>query len=871
MPSSEKSIKVNVEVVVSQAKAAMADMAATTQKAADQLSKMGASAQTGMAGVTGATATAQGAVAGFFRSTTASIVAGIASYNLLSMAVRSTVGFVKDSINESLASGQAWAQVKVNVENAGLSFSKLSDQLKAYSLHAVQLGFDDEAAALSVSKLSIITGDYTQAVQLNNLAMDLARSKNITLEEASHAIALVTQGNVRALKDYGIELGATATVADVLNEAQQKLGGSAAAFADTTQGKMAILTEQWHNMEQEIGDKITPALRDLFNTIENNMPAIESVISGLAEFISLMVEIIGPIASFVNASLAPFRLLGTVIGNVMNVSQGLPAVWDDVASSGQQVSDVNKSIADTGSTIAKNFNDIGKASKSSISAASKDVNQLKSDITALGDEYAKVASKEHQFTFQNASDFTRLSNLLLDTKTKQSLWLAQVTQGFDALDSEIKSTASTIDNLKQKLTDADAAFSDFVKSTTSTGGDDFAKIVHDAEQALPDLQKQLADAMAAGTDTTTIQKQIDDKNSIIASSHQQQYQSNAEFLDELSFLRSQDGKNELDQAYALMQRKIEIKQKETAVAKAEIQKEIDLNQQKATALNTLQDIMTAKLKVAVDARTSEMQREIDGVGMVAAAMVKAKAASDGLNTSISNFKASPALASTGSSVASTFGTMSASTPSTLGNTVFSTPSTSSLFPGLGGPMPSSSGSLSLSTQNLAIAVNDLPKSLLSIITQSLAPGMSGPMVTALQQALIGAGYSIPAGATGYYGDQTTSAVAAWQRAVGISAGSSFGYFGPISLAHIQAEPRAEGGPVSSGRPYIVGERGPELFVPGMSGGIVPNGKGAPQAPSITMHFNFNGAVAGDAGIKAIITQAITELNRQATLRGFAGK
>jgi hypothetical protein len=34
--------------------------------------------------------------------------------------------------------------------------------------------------------------------------------------------------------------------------------------------------------------------------------------------------------------------------------------------------------------------------------------------------------------------------------------------------------------------------------------------------------------------------------------------------------------------------------------------------------------------------------------------------------------------------------------------------------------------------------------------------------------------------------------------------------------------RAAGGPVTGRTPYIVGERGPELFVPGMSGGIVPN-------------------------------------------------
>ena len=34
--------------------------------------------------------------------------------------------------------------------------------------------------------------------------------------------------------------------------------------------------------------------------------------------------------------------------------------------------------------------------------------------------------------------------------------------------------------------------------------------------------------------------------------------------------------------------------------------------------------------------------------------------------------------------------------------------------------------------------------------------------------------------------------------------------------------RAAGGPVKGGHPYIVGEKGPEIFVPGMSGGIVNN-------------------------------------------------
>jgi phage-related minor tail protein len=36
--------------------------------------------------------------------------------------------------------------------------------------------------------------------------------------------------------------------------------------------------------------------------------------------------------------------------------------------------------------------------------------------------------------------------------------------------------------------------------------------------------------------------------------------------------------------------------------------------------------------------------------------------------------------------------------------------------------------------------------------------------------------------------------------------------------------RAGGGPVGAGRSYIVGENGPELFTPGVSGNIIPNGR-----------------------------------------------
>lgn len=59
----------------------------------------------------------------------------------------------------------------------------------------------------------------------------------------------------------------------------------------------------------------------------------------------------------------------------------------------------------------------------------------------------------------------------------------------------------------------------------------------------------------------------------------------------------------------------------------------------------------------------------------------------------------------------------------------------------------------------------------------------------------------------------------WGSGLGGGVGSFFGkMLGGLST-------RAIGGPVMAGSPYLVGERGPELFVPRSSGTIVPNGAG----------------------------------------------
>lgn len=85
-------------------------------------------------------------------------------------------------------------------------------------------------------------------------------------------------------------------------------------------------------------------------------------------------------------------------------------------------------------------------------------------------------------------------------------------------------------------------------------------------------------------------------------------------------------------------------------------------------------------------------------------------------------------------------------------------------------------------------------------------------------------------------------------------GTTFGSQQTRMLAAQDAAFKASGGPVSAGRPYIVGEKGAELFIPKQSGTIVPNGGGLNQ--NITI--NAQGA---DANTVLMLRRVVAEAAR----------
>jgi len=80
-----------------------------------------------------------------------------------------------------------------------------------------------------------------------------------------------------------------------------------------------------------------------------------------------------------------------------------------------------------------------------------------------------------------------------------------------------------------------------------------------------------------------------------------------------------------------------------------------------------------------------------------------------------------------------------------------------------------------------------------------------------------------------------------------------GYFNPGNSAGVPK--LAAGGPVSAGRPYLVGERGPELFMPSSSGSIRPGGGAG------TTNIYITQPLGTPTEIARVVSRALQDLSR----------
>lgn len=215
---------------------------------------------------------------------------------------------------------RAQAQLQTSIKNSGNSFSAFKAPVDAAIAKFAEFGFNSTQVEEALSHLTTATNSPKKALDELGLAANIAKARNIDLTSASDLLGKVMAGNLRPLKQFGIDLPiaaggalkvqkaqeavtkaiqaqsdafhkygpesaqyakATANVhdkqialasashasADILAVLNQRFGGAAAAQADTFAGKMEALHTKLHNIETKIGLALIPILEKLADKI----------------------------------------------------------------------------------------------------------------------------------------------------------------------------------------------------------------------------------------------------------------------------------------------------------------------------------------------------------------------------------------------------------------------------------------------------------------------------------------------------------------------------------------------------------------------------------------------------------------------------
>jgi hypothetical protein len=199
-------------------------------------------------------------------------------------ALGSLAGLLGDAARAAGEAEVSQARLETAIEATGELYEVYADQLEAAGEAAVQMGFDDEAAADSISALTAVTNDASVAIERQGLVMDIARGRGIDLAAATKIVVAAENERFGALARIGIVLDDNATKEEAIAALQQKYAGQAQAYAETQIGALDELNQMYENGMEAVGGYAGEAqlLLMLLPGLSAGFTAVAAAVGGLS-------------------------------------------------------------------------------------------------------------------------------------------------------------------------------------------------------------------------------------------------------------------------------------------------------------------------------------------------------------------------------------------------------------------------------------------------------------------------------------------------------------------------------------------------------------------------------------------------------------
>lgn len=227
------------------------------------------------------------------------VMLGTFAGNEMTKGLHELTGFLKESVQVAeeaqtsiVGLATAMNDAKVNTEANRQVVDKVTESMS-------NLGFTGNSTREALTKMVTATGSVTEAQKLMGVAADYARIKHMDLNTATTVLTRATAGQMRAFAQYGITLDSTLpksqAITKAFGELNQKIGGQAAAYAETYAGKLAILSVKTNDLKEKVGTLLLPVLTKLSSWFIDSLEWVTKhrvVMEGLALLLGSVVTVV---------------------------------------------------------------------------------------------------------------------------------------------------------------------------------------------------------------------------------------------------------------------------------------------------------------------------------------------------------------------------------------------------------------------------------------------------------------------------------------------------------------------------------------------------------------------------------------------------
>lgn len=258
------------------------------------------------------------------------------------------VAFGVSAVRAAVADEAATAKLTQALQARGLATAENLAAIEEMITAGARLAYTDDDVRASVEAATRFTKNFAAAQKISTVAMDLARTTGMTLDEATVAVGKAYQGNGSKLltllgiqqkdaRGKKIAIAGNKALAAILG----KVSGSAEAYAQTTEGAFAALQISLDETKESIGAALEPAVVKLLTRLR---PLLDRLTGQINDNLPKIQEFATRIADKI-ADLAP-RLVGFLERTAPKIAKWL--------------SDGKKSLGDFGDTAEDLFGKNGR-------------------------------------------------------------------------------------------------------------------------------------------------------------------------------------------------------------------------------------------------------------------------------------------------------------------------------------------------------------------------------------------------------------------------------------------------------------------------------------------------------------------------------